>query len=89
MIAQFALGMSSVSAHGDAEVSICSRRKPSSPATGDSAPAATTNARGLYADELLKDEGALPWVRREIFGGGAGRLQQLREAEARLRRWGL
>ncbi len=41
------------------------------------------------ADELLKDEGALPWVRREIFGGGAGRLQQLREAEARLRRWGL
>lgn len=41
------------------------------------------------ADELLKDEGALPWVRREIFGGGAGRLAQLREAEGRLRRWGL
>ena len=43
----------------------------------------------VEAEELLKDEGALPWVRREVFGGGAGRLQQLREADNRLRRWGL
>ncbi len=40
------------------------------------------------AERLIKDE-ATPWVRREIFGGGAGRLAQLREAEGRLRRWGL
>ena len=41
------------------------------------------------AERLIQDEGALPWVRREILGGGAGRLAQYREAEARLRRWGL
>lgn len=45
-------------------------------------------ALGQDGDRLVKEE-AIPWVRREIFGGGAGRLSQLREAEARLRRWGL
>lgn len=40
------------------------------------------------AERLVGDD-AIPWVRREIFGGGAGRLSQLREAEGRLRRWGL
>lgn len=39
-------------------------------------------------DRLVKDE-AIPWVRREIFGGGAARLAQLRAADRRLRRWGL
>jgi len=40
------------------------------------------------AERLMADE-AIPWVRREVFGGGSGRLAQFREAEARLRRWGL
>lgn len=40
------------------------------------------------AERLMADD-AIPWVRREVFGGGSGRLGQFREAEARLRRWGL
>ena len=44
---------------------------------------------GAEADGLLAEEGLQPWLRREIFSGGAQRLTQYREADQRLRRWGL
>jgi hypothetical protein len=41
------------------------------------------------AKELLKDEGIEIWLRREMFGGKGTRLIGYREADQRLRRWGL
>lgn len=44
---------------------------------------------GPEARRLVEDQNALPWLRRELFGSGAARLVAFREADARLRRWGL
>lgn len=54
---------------------------------------AATTPDGLFPSpdvrRLIEEQGALPWLRREVFAGGSVRLAQLREAEQRLRKWGL
>lgn len=54
---------------------------------------AATTPDGVFPSgevkRLIEEQGALPWLRREVFAGGSVRLAQLREAEGRLRRWGL